>query len=59
MEKCTPVHITGESWNTAGQEAPVATTPAMSASGRQAPWRISLKTGNTRSEERRVGKECM
>ena len=31
------------------REAPAATTPAMSASGRPIPWYISLKTGSTRA----------
>ena len=39
----------GERWNTVGREAPAATTPAMSASGRPIPWYISLKTGSTRA----------
>ena len=38
-----------ERWNTAGREAPAATPTAMSANGRQTPWRISLKTGSTRA----------
>ena len=36
-------------WNTAGRAAHAAITPAMSANGRQIPWCISLKTGNTRA----------
>ncbi len=34
-------------WNTAGRAAPDATTPAMSASGRQTPSSICWKTGST------------
>ena len=34
-------------WNTAGQAAHAATTPAMSVNGRQTPSFISSKTGST------------
>ena len=36
-------------WNIAGREAPAATTPVMSASGRQIRWFICWKTGNIRA----------